>query len=107
MAELVNQETIVAQIKEMAEMEKQKEVAAAVEAEREKMKRLEEELRLEKQRFEEEKRMMFEEVANKATAERNNQVQMLLAKVESLTTECQRHRNTIKFLTDGEQMRSG
>lgn len=94
-------------LKKTADLEKEKAVEEALKAKEEKLKsEMEEELNLAKARIEEERQIWLKKVVEKALEEKNNQIQMLLIRQETLMTECQRHRNTIKLLTDGDQMRS-
>lgn len=108
MIELANHEAIISQIKEDAAVEKEKAVHEALKAEREKLKqKLEEELKLGKMRMEEEKQIWLTEAVNRAVAEKNSQIDSLILRQESLITECQRHRDTIRLLTDGDHIRAG
>ena len=89
------------------DLENEKAIQEAIETEKENIKlRLMEEFNTEKTKFEEEKQIWLEEAVNKALSEKNNQIDMLLTRQDALMTECQRHRNTIKLLTDGEHIRT-
>lgn len=66
-----------------------------------------EELKLAKARLEEEKESCIREAVALAVAEKDKQMGILMAKQQTLITECQRHRDTIRLLNEGEMRRSG
>lgn len=80
----------------------------AIEVERGKwMLKIEEMRKLEKTKMEKEKQIWLHEAISRAMVEKNNQIESLLSRQGSLITECQRLRDTVKLLTDREQIRPG
>ncbi|XP_069698604.1 RB1-inducible coiled-coil protein 1 isoform X3 [Periplaneta americana] len=103
--ELVNHEAIVAQIREDLAAEREKSVREALEQERLRWEaRLEQELRQARLRSEAEKQVWFNEAMRRVVDDKERQLEVLRVREASLIEECQRHRETIRQLTDSRDI---
>ena len=104
MIELVNHEAIISQLHENLTAERETSVRTAVEQERTRWEaRLEQELKQARLRSEAEKQVWFNEAMRRVVEDKERQLESLRVREASLLEEVQRHRETIRQLTDSKE----
>lgn len=57
------------------------------------------------EKMESERKALIQKAVADAVMEKDRQLEQLMARQQTLTTECQRHRDNMRLLSDGEHLR--